>query len=115
MNGYLGATEINIEDSTKYKEYSTADFAMYFIRRYGQIEGGHHKAWVMDQVARILKGTPLKLFMKEWIFESRRVTEFYLETGEPSKEYLDWAKDMLGYYDPIEEEYEYTYDEGIAP
>jgi hypothetical protein len=33
----------------------------------------------------------------------------------PSKEYLDWAVEMLGEYDAENEEHEYGYDEGIAP
>ena len=30
--------------------------AMEFISRYGYIDGGHHKQWVLDQVARVLLG-----------------------------------------------------------
>lgn len=30
--------------------------AMTVIERFGQAEGGHHKAWVIDQVARELVG-----------------------------------------------------------
>lgn len=30
--------------------------AMNLIIRYGGIDGGHHKAWVLDQVMRVLAG-----------------------------------------------------------
>jgi hypothetical protein len=30
--------------------------ALNIIERYGQIDGSHHKTWVIDQVARILLG-----------------------------------------------------------
>ena len=31
--------------------------AMDIIERYGSIDGGHHKQWVIDQVSRILLGS----------------------------------------------------------
>jgi hypothetical protein len=37
-----------------YKE--RADKALELIVRYGGIDGDHHKAWVLDQVCRILTG-----------------------------------------------------------
>ena len=35
---------------------SHVDAALNCILSYGQIDGGHHKAWVIDQVARALLG-----------------------------------------------------------
>jgi len=35
------------------------------IYSYGQIGGDHHKAWVLDQVMRIIKGDKYK----EWVHE----------------------------------------------
>ncbi len=32
------------------------DKALGMILQYGQIDGSHHKAWVLDQVVRILTG-----------------------------------------------------------
>lgn len=32
------------------------DAAMAIIERCGGVDGGHHKAWVIDQVARCLTG-----------------------------------------------------------
>jgi len=60
MNGYLGETLVEQKD-TKYKDFQPQDWAMYYIERYGGIDGAHHKDWVLDQVVRILKGTPIKI------------------------------------------------------
>ena len=32
-------------------------FIQYFIQCYGQTDENHHRAWVIDQVARIMKRT----------------------------------------------------------
>jgi len=55
--------------------------------RYGQIDGDHHKAWVIDQMVRALT----------------------------SDVYEDWITAYQGDYDAEEELYEYEWDEGIAP
>ena len=39
--------------------------AMDIVARYGQIEGCHHKTWVIDQVARALMGDKYPAFLKE--------------------------------------------------
>lgn len=110
-NTYIGSVEMKQED-TPFKGYSAIEFAMCFIESYGQIDGGHHKQWVIDQVARILKGTPIMIEKATW---TDHEPEWRLETGEPSKRYLDWVTDMRGNFDEKNDEYEYGYDEGIAP
>ena len=104
MNGYLGETVVKQED-TKYKGFSNVDMAMVYIERYGGIDGDHHKTWVLDQVARILKGTPIIYKKAAW---DDGTVEVRIETGKPSKKYTKWAKDMLC-------DGEYDYDVGIAP
>lgn len=110
-NGYLGESVINIEESDEYKDFTPADWAMVFIGKYGQIDGDHHKSWVLDQVARILKGTPVVLSLACWKDHKPewRVT---LE-DEPSAEYNTWVLEMKG--DIVDGEHEYGYEEGIAP
>ena len=54
--------------------------AMDVIARYGQIDGAHHKAWIIDQVTRALLGDGYGAFVEEM----RGETE---ENGE--REY-DW-------------------------
>ncbi len=87
------------------------ELAILFIGWYGGIDGSHHKARVLAQVARILHGTEVAAYKKTW----ERHEEIYYETLEPSQEYLDWVEEMRGDYDEEYEEYEYGYDEGIAP
>lgn len=99
MANYLGETVVENE------HLSPTEYAMEFIERYGQIEGDHHKAWVLDQVARILKGTPVIVKMAEWDNGKR---ERRIDTGEPSKAYKQWVIEMHG-------DGEYDYSEGIAP
>jgi len=38
------------------KQAERMDKAMGIIESYGGIDGDHHKTWVIDQVARVLKG-----------------------------------------------------------
>ena len=39
--------------------------AMDIIERYGQIDGDHHKAWVIDQIARCLLGADYEAWVTE--------------------------------------------------
>ena len=111
MNGYLGEVIVS-KWRTPYRFYSKVDMAMIYVERYGGIDGDHHKTWVLDQVARIVKGTPL-IFMKATWDNGEVEWRFY--TDKPSKKYLAWVLEMRGEYDAENEEYEYGYDEGIAP
>ncbi len=108
---YLGEVLITDLHQTEFKDFTPSDWAMYFIGRYGQIDGDHHKAWVLDQVARILKGTPLIVKQASWDDGQK---EYRVRTqDEPSSEYAKWVTEMLGESDG--DEYEYSYEEGIAP
>jgi hypothetical protein len=108
MKGYLGQTPVDVKD-TPYKDFTPTDWAMVYIERYGQIDGGHHKQWVLDQVARILKGTPMVIELAKW---DSGYQEYRFWTGKESIEYTNWVNEMTGDKDG---EPEYTYDEGIAP
>lgn len=111
MREYLGTTPIVVEQHPVYSKYTPVDWAMLWVEKYGQFDGSHHKAWVIDQVARILKGTPVIVELAAW---SGGLTEerFYLD--EPTEQYKDWVIAMLGELTE-DGEYEYSYDEGIAP
>lgn len=108
---FLGETPIEAKD-TEFKDYTPVDWALYYIQCYGGIDGAHHKDWVLDQVVRVLKGTPVLLKKAEW---DNHEPEIRFTTGEPTQEYHDWVDMVCGPYDEEEEEYEYEYDEGIAP
>lgn len=112
MAKYLGDVLVDIQSHPEFAEYTEKDWAMYFIHRYSGIDGGHHKDWLIDQVARILKGTPVIVEKASW---DNGESEYRVTTGTPSPEYEVWVQEMLGEYDEENEEYEYTYDVGIAP
>ncbi len=109
MAEYLGEKVVKIKKS-KFKNYKKSDWAMYFVESYGQIDGSHHKQWVLDQVAQILNGTEIILSKAKW---DNGEVNWRVNLGKPSKKYKKWRKEMLG--DFIDNEYEYSYDKGIAP
>lgn len=103
-NQYLGETIVDIQQS-EFKEYTPSDWAMYFISQYGQIDGSHHKLWVLDSVAQVLNGTPVIVKEASWLNGEK---EFRITLGEPSEKYKKWVDEMKC-------DGEYDYDEGIAP
>lgn len=107
---YLGEHTRNTEQ-TPYAGFNAAQWAITFIERYGQIDSSHHKAWVLDQVARILHGTPVVVSLAQW---SDGHQEYRFRTGEPSPKYAAWVESMLQ-IDPETGELEYDYDKGVAP
>lgn len=110
MAKYLGETPVDVKTHPEFKNYTPTDWAMYFIERYGQFDGGHHKQWVLDQVVRILKGTPVEVKLAKWADgeENYRVST----VDEPSEEYKQWVIDMKNGEDGPET---YGYDEGCPP
>lgn len=91
--------------------FTPADFAMYHVEQFGGIDGAHHKAWVLDQVARALKGVPVTITKREW---TDHEPEYDIDQGTNTA-YEQWVLEMRGEYDEESESYEYDYDEGIAP
>lgn len=96
MAKYLGEVEVDAKD-TPYFAHIPQDWALEFISRYSQIDGGHHKAWVLDQVARILLGAPVTIKKATWDDGN---FEYRFSVGT-SREYESWRGE--------------DYDEGIAP
>lgn len=82
--------------------------ALVFARRYGEIDGGHHKAWVIDQMVMALTGCPLE---KVSAVDTRNQQYEYDSQGK-SEEYLAFvAAHNSGEYGPNT----YEWDEGVAP
>ncbi len=52
------------QDVQKYKE--VIDKVINIAYEYGQIDGAHHKTWVIDQMIRELLGTEYDKFIKEY-------------------------------------------------
>ena len=107
---YQGEKQIDITTHPDYKDMTTIDWVMYFIEKYGGYDGSHHKDWVLDQVARIVHGTPIVVKHATWSDKDK--PEVRINTGEPSQKYLDWVEEMkVG----VDGEDTYDYNEGIAP
>lgn len=112
MEGYLGEEVLVSLEGTPFEGFTPSDWALTYIERYGQIDGSHHKLWVLDQVARILRGTSVELRIARW---ANGQSEYRFDTLEPSQEYLNWVRNMRGDFDEETESYEYDYDAGVAP
>lgn len=105
MEDYLGQFDVDIKD-TEFKDYTKENWALYFIERYGQIDGDHHKLWVLDQVARILNGVPVIVKQARWK-NGHKEYRVWLHP-HPTEAYSDWVMMMV-------EGGEYEYNLGIAP
>ena len=53
-----------LKENQKYKE--VIDKVINIAYEYGQIDGAHHKTWVIDQMIRELLGTEYDNFIKEY-------------------------------------------------
>lgn len=105
MTKYLGEEIIEYKESP-YKNYKQKDWVLYFITNYGQIEGDNHKAWVLDQVVRIVNGTKVIIKLAKWDNGNQ---EYRIILDTPTKEYLQYVEN---YKNSAECSY---YDCGIAP
>lgn len=105
---YLGEFDVLIQESP-FAYYTPKDWALEFVGRYGGIDGEHHKLWVLDQVARVLLGTPVIVKVARW---TDHADDFRFWTGVPSNNYLDWVKDLKDGEDGPDS---YGYDVGICP
>ena len=110
MANYLGIFTCDIKD-TEFTNYTPTDWALYWIGSYGQIDGAHHKTWVLDQVARILNGTDVIVQIAKW---DNGHQEYRVKLTEPSEKYNEWILEMKG--EEVEDgKFEYDYDVGIPP
>jgi len=105
---YLGETVVDQKD-TEYKDFDKGDWAMYFLETWGSIDGAHHKDWVLDQIARAMKGTPIIIKEAKW---SSGLKEYRINTGEPTQQYHDWVAEICKGEDGG---MTYDYEEGSPP
>jgi len=82
--------------------------ALSYAERYGQIDGAHHKAWVIDQMVRALTGCPTV----QKVAHDYRGQEYAYEAQGESDEYLTFIRE---YQDGEDGPETYEWDEGIAP
>lgn len=113
MEGYLGDTPVDVQSHPRFSQYSPGDWAMLFNEMYGQIQGDHHRAWVLDQMSRILLGTPVEVKQARW--ENGHTEYRYSTQDPPSDAYLMWVEDMKGKWLEEEGHFEYDYYEGCPP
>lgn len=109
MKGYLGETKVEISTTNRFKNYKPTDWAMLWIEMYSGIDGAHHKDWLIDQIARIMKGTKVILKIAKW---ENGHTEERFSLDEPPAKYWKWVEAMKNGEDGPET---YDYDFGIAP
>ena len=107
MDGYLGAFPVELKD-TPFAKFTSADWALHFIERYGGIDGDHHKQWLIDQVARLLNGASVDIVEARW---KSGAAEYRISVGTSAK-YTTWVKEMKDGEDGPDT---YTWEEGIAP
>ena len=82
--------------------------ALGVIGQYGQTDGGHHKAWVLDQATRLLLGCKLEIVT----LTDSQGRPFEAEVVGSNAAYRDWVRDICAGEDGPET---YEYVEGIAP
>jgi hypothetical protein len=112
---FLGETPVDVATHPKFKSWTPSEWAMVFIDKFGQIEGCHHRGWVLDQVARILKGTKVSVKEAKW---SDGQHEYRYEVDEPASAYLSWRREFVDEGTDPETDETWTqdhYDEGTAP
>lgn len=109
MNGYLGETLVKRPDLLpEFAGWTTKDWALKYIEMYGGIDGEHHKAWVLDQVARILNGAIIEVSQAKW---DNGHSEFRYRVLE-NDDYHMWVAKVRSGEDGPET---YSYEVGIAP
>lgn len=108
MEGYLGEFEVDIKD-TPYANYTVQDWILFYIGSYGQIDGEHHKLWVMDICAQLIHGLELNITEARWADGTK---EYRIRTGEPPLPYLHWVTEQMEGEDGPNT---YAYDPGSPP
>jgi hypothetical protein len=113
MQGYLGTVVINKATHPDFKELTASDFALMFITMYGGFLGASQKDWVLDQVARILNGVEVIIEEASW---DNGQTEFRYTTSDVlTDDYNAFVANCRGEWSEEHQEWEYSYEFGIAP
>lgn len=107
---YLGEEPIDLTTDQTYANYTQKDWALRWLFQYGQIDGEHHKTWVLDQIARIMHGTPVVGKIARW---DNGESEHRFSLGEPSQAYRDWVEEYMERDENGDPQY--LYDTGVAP
>ena len=82
-NKTINEKEIIIEKLQKETEEKDKQIkkALDLIFEYGQIDGGHHKAWVIDQIVRILIKDKYDEWVKNYIYDEETGDTYTWDKG----------------------------------
>lgn len=80
----------------------------------GQIDGAHHKLWVIDQIVRALTGCPMVMKTNPYgsTPDGKGFMAIQYEGQGESEEYIEFIR---AYKDGDDGADTYSWDEGIAP
>ena len=83
INKTINEKEITIEKLQKENEekYKQIKKALDLIFEYGQIDEGHHKAWVIDQIVRILIKDKYDEWVKNYIYDEETGDTYTWDKG----------------------------------
>lgn len=98
MATYLGEKILTDLKDTDFAGHGAEAWALEHVGRYGGHDGDHHKQWVLDQVVRILCGTPVGVREASW---DDGLVEHRFETGEPTDAYRAWVADWVAGKTPV--------------
>lgn len=82
---YLGEFDHKIIEMKSLEEQR--EWSLNYIISYGGIDGVHHKDWVLDQVIRIMHGTPVETRLARWDCGTE---DLRFNTLEPTQNYHDY-------------------------
>lgn len=85
--------------------------ALDVARQFGGVDGAHHKAWVIDQMVRVLTGCPT---VRRDAVDCNGVAYSYDALGE-SEEYREYVREACDWEDGPDGPETYEWSEGIAP
>ena len=89
--------DITNDPRNPYFGYTKEQMALAFIENYGAIDGSHHKDWVLDQIARVLHGTKVKVTL--FCYDDNTQSIRILTEDAPSVAYDEWVKLMCTDHD----------------
>lgn len=107
---FLGETIINVKNvDCPFRFFTPSDWVLYWIEKYGSINGSHHKAWLIDQIARILNGCAITVKIAKW---DDGVQEYRVSIDGENEKYKNWVISVKSGIDGPDT---FDYETGIAP
>jgi hypothetical protein len=89
MKEYLGEKIVDIS-TTEFANYKPVNWALTWIENFN-VDGAHHKDWLIDQIARILCNTEVIVKLAKW---GDGTEEYRFTLGEPTFAYNFYIESM---------------------